>query len=42
MFVLEQEEYVREAIEWEMVDFGMDLEATIQVREKSRRKCHLY
>ena len=34
MFVLEQEEYVREGIEWEMVDFGMDLEATIQCMEK--------
>jgi myosin heavy chain 6/7 len=34
MFVLEQEEYVREAIDWEMVDFGMDLEATIQLMEK--------
>ena len=33
-FVLEQEEYVREGIEWEMVDFGMDLEATIQCMEK--------
>merc|ERR1719228_1467164 len=34
MFVLEQEEYVREGIEWEMVDFGMDLEATINCMEK--------
>ena len=32
--MLEQEEYVREGIEWEMVDFGMDLEATIQCMEK--------
>merc|ERR1719178_581726 len=34
MFTLEQEEYVREGIEWEMVDFGMDLEATINCMEK--------
>merc|ERR1719376_1297555 len=34
MFVLEQEEYLKEGIEWEMVDFGMDLEATIQCMEK--------
>ena len=33
-FVVEQEEYVKEGIDWEMVDFGMDLEATIQCMEK--------
>ena len=32
--MLEQEEYVREGIEWEMVDFGMGLEATINCMEK--------
>ncbi len=34
MFVLEQEEYVREGINWEMVDFGMDLQACITMFEK--------
>lgn len=34
MFVLEQEEYMREGIEWVSVDFGMDLEACINLFEK--------
>ncbi len=34
MFVLEQEEYIREGINWEMVDFGMDLQACITMFEK--------
>merc|ERR1719284_1315136 len=34
MFVVEQEEYVREGIDWVMVDFGMDLQAAIIMFEK--------
>merc|ERR1712106_968717 len=34
MFVLEQEEYMREGIDWVMVDFGMDLAAAIIMFEK--------
>merc|ERR1711937_1088862 len=34
MFVVEQEEYVKEGIDWEMVDFGMDLQACIIMFEK--------
>merc|ERR1711884_684767 len=34
MFVVEQEEYVKEGTDWEMVDFGMDLAACIIVFEK--------
>ena len=34
MFVLEQEEYVREGIEWKNVDFGMDLGPCIEMFEK--------
>merc|ERR1712226_685479 len=34
MFVLEQEEYVREGIDWANVDFGMDLQKCITMFEK--------
>uniref|UniRef100_A0A3B4FK76 Myosin heavy chain, fast skeletal muscle-like n=1 Tax=Pundamilia nyererei TaxID=303518 RepID=A0A3B4FK76_9CICH len=34
MFVLEQEEYKKEGIEWEFIDFGMDLAACIELIEK--------
>merc|ERR1711970_242606 len=34
MFVVEQEEYVAEGIDWVMVDFGMDLAAAIIMFEK--------
>ena len=34
MFVVEQEEYISEGIDWAMVDFGMDLQACIIMFEK--------
>ncbi|MCP9266367.1 Myosin-4 [Dirofilaria immitis] len=34
MFVLEQEEYEREGIQWTFIDFGLDLQACIELIEK--------
>merc|ERR1712136_507728 len=38
MFVVEQEEYISEGIDWVMVDFGMDLAACIIMFDKPKSK----
>ena len=38
MFVLEQEEYKREGIDWVFIDFGLDLQACIELIEKVKKK----
>lgn len=42
MFVLEQEEYKKEGIQWEFIDFGMDLAACIELIEKVRIPLDIY
>ena len=39
MFVLEQEEYMKEGIDWAMGDFGMDLQQCIDMFERPVRLC---
>jgi myosin heavy subunit len=41
MFVLEQEEYKKEGIKWEMMNFGMDLQACIDLIEKVNTPSYL-
>ena len=40
MFVLEQEEYKREGIDWVFIDFGLDLQACIELIEKVIQENH--
>lgn len=37
MFIMEQEEYKKEGIVWAFIDFGMDLEESIELMEKVRQ-----
>uniref|UniRef100_A0A672RMQ0 Myosin-9 n=1 Tax=Sinocyclocheilus grahami TaxID=75366 RepID=A0A672RMQ0_SINGR len=41
MFILEQEEYQREGIEWSFIDFGLDLQPCIELIEKPKNRMPL-
>lgn len=41
MFILEQEEYKREGIEWDFINFGLDLLPTIELIEKVKLINHV-
>ena len=42
MFVLEQEEYKKEGINWAFIDFGMDLLACVELIEKVPTRVFLF
>jgi Myosin head (motor domain) len=42
MFVLEQEEYKKEGIVWAFIDFGMDLNACIEMIERVMKEFFIF